>query len=92
MSTDQETTSQAVKPLGVSIKQAAELTGESIWQVKQKLRAGTYKAKKSGRRTIIIFSSIEKAWEALPAAKFQPPKPRKRRHEQRQLEHDTATV
>ena len=82
-----EVTGQAFKPLGVSIRQAAEITGESQWQVKQKLRAGTYQAKKSGRRTIISFASIERAWGALPAATFKAPTPRKRRHEQ-----DTARL
>jgi hypothetical protein len=67
-----EFTGQAVKPLGVSIKQAAEITGESQWQVKQKLRDGTYSAKKSGRRTIIVYASIEAAWNSLPAATFKP--------------------
>jgi hypothetical protein len=75
-----EITGQAIKPLGVSIKQAAEITGESEWTVKQKLRSGTYQAKKAGRRTIIIYASIETAWNNLPDAAFKAPTPRKRRH------------
>jgi hypothetical protein len=82
-----EITGQAIKPLGVSIKQAAEITGESQWTVKRKLRDGTYKARKSGRRTILCFASIEAAWNALPDATFKAPTPRKRR-----TEHDNATV
>jgi hypothetical protein len=60
------------KPLGLSIKQTAELTGESPWTVKDKLRRGTYRAKKSGRRTIIIYASVERAWENLPDATYAP--------------------
>ena len=32
-----------IEPLGLSIAKVAEITGESPWQVKQKLRNGTYK-------------------------------------------------
>jgi hypothetical protein len=76
-----EITGQALKPLGVSIKQASEITGESEWTVKQKLRRGVYQAKKAGRRTIVDYQSIEAAWNALPDATFKAPTPRKRRHE-----------
>lgn len=69
---------QGLKPLGLSIKETAAVTGESQWQVKQKLRAGTYQAKKSGRRTIIIYASIEAAWDRLPNATFKAPVKRKR--------------
>jgi hypothetical protein len=65
----QETT----EPLSLSIAKTAELTGESEWTVKQKLRSGVYKAKKSGRRTLISYESIKTAWADLPAAKFSPP-------------------
>jgi len=84
-----EITGQAIKPLGVSIKQAAEITSESEWTVKQKLRSGLYKAKKAARRTIIIYESIEKAWNALPDASFKAPTPRKRK---RRPEQDNATL
>jgi hypothetical protein len=57
---------QGLKPLGVSIKQAAEITSESEWQVKERLRRGEYRAKKSGRRTIIDYQSIEDHWHSLP--------------------------
>jgi hypothetical protein len=74
-----EITGQAIKPLGVSIKQAAEITGQSEWTIKQKLRAKVYKAKKAGRRTLVDYESIEAAWKALPDATFKAPTPRKRR-------------
>jgi hypothetical protein len=59
-----------IKPFGLSIKDTAKATGESTWKVKEKLRNGTYKAKKSGRRTIVTYESIEAAWENLPDATF----------------------
>jgi hypothetical protein len=71
-----------IKPLGLSIKKVAEITGESQWQVKEKLRNGTYKAKKSGRRTIVIYQTVEEAWERLPDATF---KRLKRKHERENL-------
>jgi hypothetical protein len=75
-----ESGGQGLKPLGLSIKETAAITGESQWQVKQKLRDGTYKAKKSGRRTIVVFQSVEDAWNSLPDATFKAPT--KRKHEE----------
>jgi hypothetical protein len=66
-----------IEPLGLSIRQTAEITGESEWTVKQKLRNGTYKAKKSGRRTIIVYQSVVAHWNSLPDAKFCKPLRRK---------------
>jgi hypothetical protein len=62
-----------IEPLGVSIADASVLTSECEWRVKEKLRLGIYRAKKSGRRTIIDFQSIKEHWAALPEAKFLPP-------------------
>jgi hypothetical protein len=64
---------QIAEPLGLSIADVAAMTGESVWTVKQKLRLGIYKAKKSGRRTIIVYESVKTAWADLPEAKFLPP-------------------
>lgn len=71
--------SQGLKPLGLSIKETAAITGESTWQVKQKLRNGTYKAKKSGRRTLVIYETVRAAWDNLPDATFKPLR-RKQQH------------
>jgi hypothetical protein len=73
-----ESVGQGLKPLGLSIKETAAITAESVWQVKQKLRGGTYKAKKSGRRTIVTYASVEAAWNRLPDATFKKPSNRKR--------------
>ena len=64
------------EPLLVGIADTARLTGESEWKVKDKLRRGRYLAKKSGRRTLIWFSSIKADLETLPDAVFAPPRHR----------------
>jgi hypothetical protein len=74
---ESENESVSLQPLGVSIRQCSELTSESEWQVKEHLRNGEYKAKKSGRRTIIIYASVVHHWRNLPEATF---KPLKRKH------------
>jgi len=69
-------------PLVLSIADTAKVTSESEWTVKDKLRKGVYRARKSGRRTLIEFSSIREHWESLPRAKFAPtPSPSKRRQQ-----------
>jgi hypothetical protein len=68
---------QIVEPLGLSIAKTAEITSESTWKVKQRLRAGEYTAKKAGRRTIISYSSIKAVWASLPDAKFMAPRLRR---------------
>jgi hypothetical protein len=73
---------QGLKPLGLSIKETAAMTSESEWQVKEHLRRGEYRAKKSGRRTIIIYQSVEDHWNSLPDATF---KPSKRKHIEQEL-------
>ena len=52
----------SLESLGLSIKKTAEITAESPWQVKEKLRNGSYKAKKSGRRTIVIYQTVKAAF------------------------------
>jgi hypothetical protein len=73
----------SIKPLGLSIKKTAEITSECEWQVKERLRRGEYKAKKAGRRTIIIYQSVEDHWNNLPDATFKPPSKRKRNEQEK---------
>ena len=49
----------AVEPLFVSIAEAARFVGQSEWTIKQRLRTGIYRARKSGRRTLVEFESIK---------------------------------
>jgi hypothetical protein len=58
------------------IAEVAALTGESEWVVKDKLRTGRYRAVKDGRMTKVIWSSVVADFNALPDAKFAPPRPR----------------
>jgi hypothetical protein len=62
--------------LGWSIEDTSRRTSECTWTVKQRLRAGEYKAKKSGRRTIVIPSSVRAYFAGLPDAHFAPPRQR----------------
>jgi hypothetical protein len=63
-----------VEKLTGRIAEVAALTGESPWQVKTKLRSGRYRAKKDGRMTKIIWSSVIADVNSLPDAKFAPPR------------------
>jgi len=67
-----------IEPLGLSVQETAELTSQSETIVKGKLREGKYRAKKAGRRTIIIYETIKADFAALPDATFKPPTPRRR--------------
>ncbi len=60
-----------------SISDVAALTSECEWSVKRKLREGIYRAKKSGRRTLIELASVRGYVASLPEAKFAPPRPRR---------------
>jgi hypothetical protein len=57
---------QIIEPLGLSVDQTAEITGESTWRVYEKIRDGRYRAKKSGARTIVDFQSVKAAYAELP--------------------------
>ncbi|CAK7258651.1 MULTISPECIES: hypothetical protein [unclassified Shinella] len=62
--------SNVLEPQFLSIADTAVYTAESEWTVKDKLRRGVYQAKKSGRRTLIIFTSVKDHLASLPDAKF----------------------
>jgi hypothetical protein len=66
--------SRGIEPIGVSIADAAVMTGESEWTIKDRLRRKIYRAKKSGRRTLIDPASIREHFAALPDARFRPSK------------------
>lgn len=63
-----------LEPLFLSIRDTSKITGESEWTVKQKLRAGRYRARKSGRRTLVEYDSVKEASAALPVASFAAPR------------------
>jgi hypothetical protein len=69
--------SKAIEPAFVSIQDAATYMAESSWTIKNRLRLGQLRARKSGRRTLVEFASLKEFAEALPAAKFAPPRNRK---------------
>jgi hypothetical protein len=59
-------------PAFISMNDAARYTGESLWTVKERLRSGIYKAKKAGRRTLVVFASVKEYADKLPDAEFGP--------------------
>jgi hypothetical protein len=61
-----------LEPIFLSINETARITSDSPWRVKQLLREGVYKAKKSGRRTLVAFESIRRRCDTLPAAVYAP--------------------
>jgi hypothetical protein len=63
--------------LGWSIRTTSEMTSESPWKVKQRLREGQYRAWKAGRRTIVDPASVKAVWATLPPATFAPPRKRR---------------
>jgi hypothetical protein len=69
-----------LEPSFISIEETARHTSESIWKVKDRLRAGEYLAKKSGRRTLVNFASVKGRLANLPDAKYAPPRERKAVH------------
>jgi hypothetical protein len=68
-----------IEPAYGSISDVAAYSGESEWTVKFKLRDGTYRAKKSGRRTLVSWASVKADLNNLPDAKFAPPRARGKR-------------
>ncbi len=67
-------TTSVIEPVFVSIADAAIYTGESEWRFKERLRSGIYNAKKSGRRTLVIFETIKNYVDSLHDATLGPRK------------------
>jgi hypothetical protein len=65
-----------LEPVFVSIEDAATYRAESTWRIKQLLRNGVLKAKKSGRRTLVTFASLKASIANLPDAEFLAPLPK----------------
>jgi hypothetical protein len=59
-----------IEPFLVTIKTAAHYTGESEWTVRQRIRKDIYRARKSGKRTLVEFPSVKEYVYGLPAAKL----------------------
>jgi hypothetical protein len=74
MEVEVQITNSGIEPAYLSIAEAAIYTAESPWTVKDKLRRGIYKAKKSGRRTLVDVASVKAHLADLPDAKFAKPR------------------
>ena len=73
-----------LQPFAVSPKEAAVLENCGLSVVYERLARGEYAAIKDGRRTKILFESIERRRASLPRATFKPLAPladhRKKNH------------
>jgi hypothetical protein len=78
------------RPVAVSIEQGAELSGTSPWWIKQKLRGRELDGLKAGRRTLVVFESLERLLARLPKAEFAPPVDRKAARETRKDEENVT--
>jgi hypothetical protein len=65
-----------LQPRFLSIGETAEFLSISPWSVKDLLKRGVLKAKKSGRRTLVETESANAHADSLPAAKYLPPRRR----------------
>jgi hypothetical protein len=65
------------EPAFISIQDAATYMAESTWTIKNRLRLRQLRARKSGRRTLVEFASLKEFVQALPVARFAPPRQRK---------------
>jgi hypothetical protein len=65
---------QQLEPLSVTIHAASQITGEPRTKIYEGLKTGKLKAKKSGRRTLILYGSLQQYIADLSDAKFTPPK------------------
>jgi excisionase family DNA binding protein len=55
-----------------SVRETAAALGISEWSVKMLLRAGKLRAKKSGRRTLVLRQSRSEYVASLPVATYLP--------------------
>jgi hypothetical protein len=65
---------RGVPPMMVTIPEAVRLSGLSRSELYRRLSAGDIEARKSGCRTLIVWSSLRAHLEALPPAEFRAPK------------------
>jgi hypothetical protein len=74
---DREEGATALPPLLLSVSETARITNSGESTIWGKLAEGLLEAVKDGARTKVKYSSVERHYGALPAAKFLPPKPRR---------------
>jgi hypothetical protein len=58
----------SLEPISASVKNTAALTGESPWSVRNHVRLGHYKAKRDGKKLLIIVASVREYVKNLPDA------------------------
>ncbi len=76
--TERHTSDGATEPLTVAIDNAVSLTGIPRTTIYQLLRDDKIEARKVGRRTLIVWSTLKLYVESQPRAEFRPLTNRKR--------------
>ena len=74
MSSTEEFSPSKLRPLMVSIKEAADAIGVGRTRMYELLAAGSIPARKCGRRVLIPISELEGYVAKLPPASFRPAK------------------
>lgn len=59
--------SPTMEPIFVSVKQAAQILGLSMWVVRQLLKDGAIDSRYQGRRRLVSVESLREYAAALPA-------------------------
>ena len=71
---DYSNLTSGTQPLTVTIPEAVRLSGLSRSEIYRRLGTGDIEARKSGSRTLIVWTSLKSHVDALPAARIRAPK------------------
>ena len=66
---------QYLEPLTITVNEAVRVSGRSRSEIYRNLASGKIKAKKDGKRTLILFDSLKQSIANLPDATFLPLRP-----------------
>jgi hypothetical protein len=64
-----------LEPLAVTVDEGVRIIGRSRSEIYRKLASGELRAKKDGKRTLILFESLKQSIANLPDATFTPARP-----------------
>jgi hypothetical protein len=65
-----------LEPLTITVSEAVRISGRSRSEIYRNLASGKLRAKKDGKRTLILFESLKQSIATLPDATFTPARAR----------------